>query len=109
MNPSDYILPPDIVKARFPADLVGTSDYQAIVDACIDRLELPESAIVAPRLIRSWVRIQIRNDENGDFRDDYVTLTVSGPAKYVQVGTVTELAAGVVTRDDVYRLTGYRA
>ncbi len=98
MNPAEYILPPDTVKARFPAELVGTPDFQTIVDACIERLDLP-----APRALPSGVRIQMSNTENGDFQDDYVTLTVSRPTVHVHIQSIDEAVR--VARSEVRKST----
>ncbi|MGW5519248.1 hypothetical protein [Nocardia africana] len=67
MIPTDYILPPDQVRARFPQDLIGTPMERAIVDAC--------AAMLGP-IDPGAVEYCVSNMEGSDFNDQMVTLTV---------------------------------
>lgn len=115
MNPTDYILSPTTVKARFPAELVGTPDYQAIVDACIERLEPRRAETLPPTPARAEVRIQISNTEIGDLRDGYVTLTVSSsrPEPQVRIENISVdsadqlVRARAFTSSETHRQLGY--
>lgn len=109
MNPAEYILPPESVKARFPAELVGTPDFQAIIDACIDRLDLPEPALATPSAQKAQRQaiIEVSNAEGDDLRWGQVTLTVSRRETSTHIENLT--TASVLTPDDVRRVMGYRS
>ena len=110
MNPADYILPPESVKARFPAELLRTGDAQAIIDACIERLEIPQSSEVLPRsaVVRAPVDIKIVNTDGDDFRDNHVTLTVSRRVSRTRIETAMHLTeSGVVSTEAIQRALRY--
>lgn len=69
MNPADYILPLDNVRARFPYTLVDTPEMQAIVAACADKLGVTD-------LVKG-IEYSITNTSGDDFEMGMVTLTVS--------------------------------
>jgi hypothetical protein len=77
-DPAHYILLPEHVKARFPAELLYTPDGQAIIDACIERL--------GPRPT-SGVQMHLSNNEGGDFSSGTVTLTVTRLVERMKLGT----------------------
>lgn len=68
MNPAEYILPPEQVKARFPVEVMAAEPeaLQAIIKACAEQLGTSISD----------VELSIANTGVSDFRDRTVTLTV---------------------------------